>query len=67
MNKEFNEYLKINEKYIERFTSQLQEIGVKNDTIIKIFEDINEHQKNTYEKLLAEMFKRLKEKLGDKE
>ena len=58
-------------KDVEKFIEELREVGVKDDTISKIMEDISEYQQKQYEEMLKDMFIRfkeiLKEKLGDYE
>ncbi len=55
------------EKDVDKFIKQLKEVGVKDDTIEKIMQDINEYQQKQYEVMLNEMFVRftkiIKEKL----
>ena len=60
------------EKYnkdVERFIENLRKVGVKDDTINKVMQDISEYQQKQYEQMLKEMFARFKEifeeKLGE--
>lgn len=58
-------------KDVEKFIEELRQVGVKDDTISKVMEDISEYQQKQYEEMLKDMFIRfkeiLKEKLGDYE